>query len=157
MKPLFKQNQPYGCGMYAVANTCNLQTYVTDQRLEESKGSNNIGQLSKWMQEDGLELFVDPLYINYQGSKLPNDLMELKADDKTKQLPLLLHIQESEQSLSHMIGLRLDEEGLVYLIDSRKDEIVITNMYDLNDRYWKIYGIYVFALLDGSSSVSILI
>ena len=32
-----KQKQPYGCGLYAVANACNLDNFITDERLEKSK------------------------------------------------------------------------------------------------------------------------
>ena len=46
-----KQKQPYGCGLYAVANACDLDNFITDERLEKSKNGNVIGQLSKWMQE----------------------------------------------------------------------------------------------------------
>jgi len=40
-----KQKQPYGCGLYAVANACNLDNFITDERLEKSKNGNVIGQL----------------------------------------------------------------------------------------------------------------
>lgn len=53
MKIKYKQNQPYGCGLYAVANACNLDNFITEERLEKSKTGNVIGQLSKWMQDDG--------------------------------------------------------------------------------------------------------
>jgi len=34
-------------------NACNLDNFITEDRLEKSKTGNNIGQLSAWMQEDG--------------------------------------------------------------------------------------------------------
>ena len=46
----YKQDNPWGCGMYAVANACKLDNFVTDSRLQESKEhGNRIGQLSKWL------------------------------------------------------------------------------------------------------------
>lgn len=38
-----KQKQPYGCGLYAVANACNLDNFITPERLEKSKSGNVIG------------------------------------------------------------------------------------------------------------------
>ena len=38
-----KQKQPYGCGLYAVANACNLDNFITEERLEKSKNGNVIG------------------------------------------------------------------------------------------------------------------
>jgi hypothetical protein len=42
---MIKQKQPYGCGLYAVANACNLKNFITEERLEASKKGNVIGQL----------------------------------------------------------------------------------------------------------------
>lgn len=35
---MIKQSTKYGCGMYAVANACNMPDFVTPDRLEASKG-----------------------------------------------------------------------------------------------------------------------
>ncbi len=42
MKIKYKQNQPYGCGLCAVANACNLDNFITEERLEKSKTGNVI-------------------------------------------------------------------------------------------------------------------
>jgi hypothetical protein len=42
-----KQKQPWGCGLYAVANTCNLDNFITEERLEKSKTGIVIGATFK--------------------------------------------------------------------------------------------------------------
>jgi len=73
-----KQKQPYGCGLYAAANACNLDNFITDERLEKSKNGNVIGQLSKWMQDDGHQFYIDSLYYNHVGKKLPTSALYYK-------------------------------------------------------------------------------
>ena len=70
----YKQTEKFGCGLYAIANLFHLDNYITDERLEISKKGLVIGQLSKWLQDDGNNFYVDNWYYNHEGGKLPKKL-----------------------------------------------------------------------------------
>ena len=94
----YKQKQPYGCGLYAVANACNLENFITEERLEASKKGNVIGQLSKWMQEDGHPFYIDTLYYNHVGKKLPASALEyVPKGEGVNFLPILINVRFSDE------------------------------------------------------------
>lgn len=69
------QNQPYGCGLYAVANALNLDGFVTEERLESSKNGVSTRMLSKWLEEDGHNFYIGELYYNLLGKRMPDSAM----------------------------------------------------------------------------------
>ena len=71
MSKIFKQENSYGCGLYALANIFQDKSIITQTRLIESKNGNNTGQLNKWLLEYGQELYLEPLYFNNTGKRLP--------------------------------------------------------------------------------------
>ena len=137
--------------MYAVANACNFDNYVTPERLEESKPGNNIGQLSKWMQEDGHPFYIDALFYDHNGSKIPDahcgykPVFEDKPDTDNYFLPLIFSVLNREESkLRHMVGGKVAKDGTLFLYDSCKTEIIETTLAEVNDMYHHIYGLYIF-------------
>ena len=114
-----KQKRGYGCGLYAVSNALNLDNFITDDRLEKSKRGNVLGQLSKWMQDDGNPFCIDSLYYNHEGKRLPNSALHYKPIDNPL-LPVLINVQFSDNGKRHLIGGKIDRENNLYLYDSLK-------------------------------------
>jgi hypothetical protein len=141
----YKQKEPWGCGLYAVANACNLNNFVTEERLEKSKEGNRLGQLSKWLQEDGLDIYIDVLYYNHEGKKLPRTALQYRPQGEgIHYLPILLNVRFSDEGLNHLVGGKLDKNGILYLYDSLKDKEIVTTLRKVNRMYHHVYGLYVF-------------
>jgi hypothetical protein len=157
MNVKYKQEHAYGCGMYAVANTLNLDDFVTEARLQESKKGNNIGKLAKWMQEDGKPYYIDVLWFDYYGSKLPELQTHYRpvGDEIDLLLPVLLNVRTSEKSLNHLVGGKIDQYGTFYLYDSLKSEVIITTLSEINDLYETIFGLYCFNSVETADYVFI--
>jgi len=151
-----KQKNNYGCGLYAVANACNLDNFITPLRLEKSKKGNVIGQLSKWMQEDGLPYYIDTLYYNHIGKKLPSSALGYKPNgDGIDFLPVLLNVRYSEKSKNHLIGGKISKDGVLYLYDSLKDEMIETTLAKTNKMYYNVYGLFIFMSVESGDYVFI--
>ena len=146
------QNTPFGCGMYAVANALNLNNYSTNERLLESKQGNLIPKLTKWLIEDGQNLGIDVLYYNHKGGKLPDNATDyVPLGEDVNLLPVLLAVRFSENGLNHMIGGKIDKNGILYIYDSMKENIIQTNLKEVNDLYYEVYGLYLFLDIDNGS------
>lgn len=153
---MLKQKQDYGCGLYAVANACNLNNFITEERLEISKKGNLTGQLSKWMQEDGLPYYIDVLYYNHQGGKLPESAMGYTpSGEGINFLPVLLNVRFSDEGKNHLIGGKVSKEGVLYLYDSLKEEMIETTLSEANNMYHHVYGLFLFMSVETGDYVFI--
>jgi len=143
---MYKQKDGYGCGLYAVANACNLpESFITPERLEASRipGSTN-GGLSKLMQEDGFDFYMQPLFYDPNTKSLPETQTKYSVAGDVIAMPLVLCVTLSEGGLSHMIGAHLDKSGILHVYDSLKNEPFETTL-DLIDLYYhSVFGIYSF-------------
>jgi len=145
LKTVYKQKNSYGCGMYAVANACNLKTFVTPERLEISKGVGNLtGMLDRWMQSDGLTFYMQALYYDAKSDKIPSSYTEFSISGEILAMPLVFCVLLSEKGLSHMIGCHLDKLGSLYVYDSLKKDVFETTIIGLNDHYHSVFGMYGF-------------
>jgi len=141
-----KQKQGYGCGLYAVANACNLDNFITDKRLEDSKIGNTIGQLSKWLQDDGNPFYIEVLYYNHQGKKLPQSALKyIPMGENVSLLPVLINVRYTEGGKNHLIGGKIDKAGILYLYDSLKDDMIETTLSKVNKMYHNVYGLFILA------------
>ena len=140
------QKNPWGCGLYSVANTLNLDNFITEERLKISKKGNTIGQLSKWLQEDGHNIYIDTLYYNHVGKRLPNSACSYQPEKEERKLylPILLNVTCSENGLRHMVGGRIDQEGVLYLFDSLKSRMIETTLHKVNRKYHTVFGLFIF-------------
>ena len=151
-----KQKQPYGCGLYAVANACNLDDFITDERLEISKSGNTVGQLSKWMQDDGKPYYIDALFFDLYGTKLPETALSYKpSGENVNLLPILINCRFSEDGLNHLVGGKISKEGVLYLYDSLKEEMIETTLKEVNEMYHHVYGLFVLNSLNNEGYVFI--
>lgn len=146
---MYKQENSYGCGMYAVANACNLKTFVTDERLELSKGVGNLtGKLDEWMKEDGLNFYMQPIFYDFMGDKIPEKIGEFKIEGEVLAMPLVFCVLLKDKGLSHMVGAHLDKQGRLFVYDSLRQEEFETTIIGMNDHYYSVFGLYGFADLD---------
>ena len=151
-----KQKQPWGCGLYAVANACNLDDFVTEERLEISKNGNVIGQLSKWMQDDGLPFYIDTLYYNHTGKNLPQSALSYHPiGESVEFLPVLINVQLSEEGKRHMVGGKIDKEQNLYLYDSLDEEMQVTTLSKVNKKYYRVFGLFIFMSVENGDYVFI--
>lgn len=151
-----KQKQNWGCGLYAVANACNLDGFITEERLEKSKTGNNIGQLSKWMQDDDNPFYIDVLYYDHLGEKLPEQALFYRPQGENDiYLPILLNVRYSSEGLNHMIGGKIAKDGTLYLYDSLKEEEVVTTLKEVNEMYHNVYGLFCFLGVENGDYVFI--
>ena len=151
-----KQKQPYGCGLYAVANACNLDNFITEERLQKSKKGNVIGQLSRWMQEDGMDFYIDTLYYDHVGKKLPETALNyVPIGDNIIFLPILINVRYSENGINHLIGGKIAKNGTLYLYDSLKENMIETTLREVNEMYHHVYGLFLFMGIEDGSYVFI--
>lgn len=140
----YKQNQPFGCGLYAVANACNIENFITEERLAASKKGNTIGQLSKWMQDDGHPFYIDTLYYNHVGKKLPaSALTYVPKGEGISFLPVLLNVRYCEGGKNHLIGGKIGTDGTFYMYDSLKEDMIETTLKKVNRMYHNVYGLFI--------------
>lgn len=140
---MIKQKTPYGCGMYAVANSLNLESFCSEERLEKSKGGNTIGQLSKWLLEDDLNINIDALFYDHHGSKIPEHFYGYTVSE-AEALPLLFNVRYCEDGKNHLVAGRLMKTGELLIFDSLKEEPIISTIEGINSIYHQVYGMHLF-------------
>lgn len=146
LENMLRQENGYGCGMYAVANATNRPDFVTPDRLEQSKGGNNMGQLAKWMQDDGFPFYIDVLYYDHLGQKLPQSALGYHPmGESVMLLPVLIEVQLSDGGKSHMVAGKITKDGVLHLYDSLKSEVIETTLAGVNEMYHRVHGLFVFA------------
>lgn len=143
---MHKQLHPYGCGLYAVANALNLSLdFITPERLEASKAGNNIGQLSKWLQESGADLYLQPIFFDRSGKNSQYLLSLVELKDSCKYLPLIFLVKLPGSDLEHVIAGQLTDQGILCIYDSAKDVCFATFFSRLTLHYEKVFAMFTFA------------
>jgi len=150
----FIQKESFGCGVYAVANALANESFITSQRLEASSNGNNLGQLNKWLVEDNHNLFIEPLYFNCTGKRLPKKVCGLQPfGERVSSIPVLLDIQFSEEGKMHFVAGHITVEGDLMVIDSLKSTIEITTLSRFNNKYFRVFGLYHFREIDTGNNL----
>ncbi len=143
---MLKQEKGYGCGLYAVANVLDLKDFITPQRLEKSKKGVTRFELSKYLQEDNINLYIDVLYCDTFKDKLPNEWCLLRPTGNNNCIPILVQCIIHENY--HLMGAKLFQTGHVMLFDSMKKTSIICTLEEINAMYEKVVGLYSFNHLD---------
>jgi len=140
-----KQKQGFGCGLYAIANACNLEDFVTEERLKISKEhGNNMGQLQAWLRDDNVNVYPSCLYYNHFGKNLPRDILCLRSSSSSAWIPIVIHTRQ-EGDKNHLVGGHLGHDGKLHLMDSLKQKEVETTLAKVNKLYDYVYGLHVFS------------
>jgi hypothetical protein len=148
----YKQLEPYGCGLFAISNVFDIN-FLTIDRLERCKSGCNIGLLSKWMQEDGYNMYIDTLYYNHLGRKLPTSQFKYYPSGGVAYLPILLNVRFSKDGVNHLIGGRIDTNGKLFLFDSLQKEMIETTLSKVNKLYDTVFGLFIFIDLDNGNYI----
>lgn len=131
-KVLFRQHTSYGCGLYAIANAFSDSNLITNERLEISKNGNYLTQLSRWLHESQMDYFeIEPLYCNLLCGFAPPANWEVHPRDENQIFPFLLQIMFKEGGKSHLISGRVDHSGNIGLIDSLRDNVIVTDWREI--------------------------
>jgi hypothetical protein len=139
---LLQQKDTYGCGLYSVANALCLENFVTLERLEKSKTGNNVGMLTKWLNDDGHDIFIDT--IKFTGRLIVLPQIGWILGDNVAYYPMLITIPSTRET-SHMIALKGGPDGTVDVWDSLKNAPYnLENWKELKKHFPKVYGIYGF-------------
>lgn len=141
----FKQKNGYGCGLFAIANALNKESIIKQERLDESIDGNHIGQLNKWLKEDGFELFIEPLYFSCTGKRLPKSICELRPHgEEVIGLPVLIDVQHTKNSQMHLVTADIMPNGQLLVIDSLKDEHELTTLMEYQKQFYRVFGLHHF-------------
>lgn len=148
----FIQKDFFGCGVYAIANLFQSPKFITEERLNESKSGNNIGQLSKWLQEEQKDIYIDVLYYSIYEDMIPESYFEIKPNEDI--FPLLLSVKKTKKSLSHFVSIRVFPNMEIHLHDSTRSDVEIMNFKRLAKEYEVIDGMFCFnSLKEGKYKV----
>lgn len=138
-----KQENAYGCGLYAIANIFQDESFITKTRLIESKNGNHTGQLNKWLLEYGKELYLEPFYFNNMGKKLPKWIYKMiPSGDNVFSLPILIDVQYTKLSKTHFVAAEITTNGDLVVIDSLKDDVYITTLEQFNKDNYRVFGVW---------------
>ena len=138
-----KQENAYGCGLYAIANIFQDESFITPARLDESKNGNHTGQLNRWLLEYGQELYLEPFYFNSNGKRLPKWACDMKPDgENIVSLPIFIDIQKTKNSKTHFVAAEITADGKLIVIDSLKDEPYITTIEQYNNDNYRVFGVW---------------
>lgn len=144
----FKQENPWGCGLYSVAHAMGIESYVTEKRESISKGGNSIPLLTKWLFDDGKDYGVDVFFYDHMGGKkLPTETVSIRTDTDGFLMPVLVQVNYSENSLAHLIGGRIDHENNIYIYDSYSDFVEVIPLPEINNKYYSVTGLFAFSSL----------
>ena len=150
----YKQTGPYGCGLYAIANLFHLDGFITEERIEKSKKGLVIGQLSKWLQDDGYNFYIDNWYYNHNGGKLPKKFFKYLPEENS--FPVMFNVR-SKKGLNHIVAGRLYSNGNLEVADSSKPEIIYLKEFsEINNLYENVYGFFCFIDLDNTQYIQYL-
>lgn len=143
MSKHLKQENTYGCGLYAIANIFQDESFITPTRLIESKNGNHTGQLNKWLLEYGQELYLEPFYFNIAGKKLPKWVCKMTpTGENVFSIPILIDVQYSKNSKTHFVAAEIKTNGDLILIDSLKEEPYITTLTEFNRSNFRVFGVW---------------
>ena len=139
----FKQENGYGCGLYALANVLMNESIITPARLIESKTGNNLGHLNKWLIEDGYDLFIEPLYYSCTENRLPQSICDIRPNGEgVLTIPILIDVQITENSKMHLVAAEITKERQLFVLDSLKDDKEITTLTEYQEKFYRVYGLW---------------
>ena len=127
MEVKFKQSKNYGCGLYALANLFQSESIINKRRLTESKNGNNIFQMNKWLSKD-LGYTLEPLYAHLDSNSfpLPPKGTNFATENDGDSVPLLIDTSNTQDGRKHVVAALADNKGNVVIIDSLKEETIVT-------------------------------
>jgi len=140
-----QQKQPYGCGVYAVANSLFIPSFITEERIEASKNGNALYQLNEWLKEDGIPFRID-VYFFDMGNTYPLRILNVfdtEIEDDTIYCATL-QTKQSKDSKWHMVAAEINKYGNLLIKDSYKKEYISCSLNNVLDHYYQVSGLFLF-------------
>ena len=151
-----QQKQPYGCGVYSVANALFIPSFITEERIQASKKGNALYQLNKWLEEDNIPFRIDVYFFDMENT---DPLRLLSTFDTTIEDNLVycatLQVKESKNSKWHMVAARMTSKGELVIKDSYKEHTISCSLHNILDYYYQVTGLFLFDGVDNSDTKAI--
>jgi len=145
-----KQKHGYGCGLFSLANLLQDEKIVTEERLKESETGNNFHQLNKWLLEDGYNMFIEALYFSSIDNRIPDNICEIIPNgDDVIALPVLIDIQNTEDSKMHLVTAEIIKDGSLIVVDSLKENIEVTTLKQYQENFFRVFGLWYLRPIKG--------
>lgn len=141
---MYLQTTKHGCGLYALANALQLKEDFIKKYLSASVSGLTIGQLNIYLFNEGLDIFMQPLYYDSSGFMLPKN----QNYDSEVTMPLIICVTRKESQIGHFIGAHL-KKGVLTVFDSLEHCETYTTLSDLNIEYGSVYGVFALCGLIG--------
>jgi len=88
--------------------------------------------------------YIDTLYYNHLGKKLPASALGYTPNGEgINFLPILLNVRYSDKGKNHLVGGKISKNGVLYLYDSLKEEMIETTLAKANRMYHNVYGLFM--------------
>jgi hypothetical protein len=145
MKKEVQQQQPYGCGVYAVANSLFIPSFITEERIEASKNGNAMFQLNEWLKEDGIKFRVESYFFDMENTDplRPSKVIDSEQDDENIYCALI-QVKQSKESKWHIVAAEITSKGLLIIKDSCKQEYISCFWTNILDHYYQVVGLFLF-------------
>lgn len=141
MKVKFTQQQPFGCGLYALANLLDFHEALATDRLEESEKGCTIDFMNRVLRAEGSHMYVDTLFFDVMGSKVPSNITDIGPQEVGHIMPVLIEYQSSPDSIRHMVAGYINHDRKLLVMDSCREEIIETTLTDYQANK-TVYGFY---------------
>lgn len=149
MKIKHRQPTAQDCGIYALANTLNEQDVLLYCNSEISIHGHRIYDLNRLLDACNFGCHIETLYKNISSSKLPAKF-DLYPENPKQIAPLLMTVSYSGNGLNHMVGIHAYNDKTISILDSMKDESIVTTFSEINNIYHSVFGIFAFVSNDNS-------
>lgn len=153
-----QQKQPYGCGVYAVANALFIPGFITEERIEANKKGGSVHRLNKWLEEDGVEFRIETYFFDIENT---DPLRLLTVFDKTVEdnsiFCAILQVKKTEKSRWHMVAAELKNDGTLLIKDSYKEENIQCSLNNILDYYHQVAGLFLFEVVNNPEEKAIII
>lgn len=167
MQVKFRQTTRNGCASLSIANLFDDHRFTVN--LEGLPGE-RIGDLNKKMIDNGMDFFVDCLFLTHKVFRTGNRLQlhhdvifRYQKKGMTKHMrqnyavPYLITVANGKGRIPHMVGVYHNlSDGLFHWIDSTKPEIMIFTFRELVARF-HIMAVSVFRIWDNPDQSNFLL
>lgn len=157
MKEL-QQKTSYGCGVYAVSNALLIPSFITEERIEQSKNGNSFYQLNKWLEDDGIPFFIDIIYFDMENIKSSNiNGIDWEFFKSKEPYVALLQVKQTENSRWHLVSANVYSDRIVSITDSLKSKKLYSTFDNINEHYYQVSGLFLFNSKEKHNEYAILI
>ncbi|NDV45825.1 hypothetical protein D0T49_02010 [Paludibacter sp. 221] len=149
----FKQEQPYGCGLYALANAFQDNWPITEHNLRREVNGGNVGKLNQYLLEREEGCYI--AYLRYNNGE-PVEMIDFSSTDLSKEsynncwYPFFIVVPSTKEK-NHIICCRYMKDNSIIVHDSLKNEPDIFQSFsEFENSYPKVLSIEALFMLNNS-------